>query len=56
MVSLILQENIRLEEIEKRRQRRKTEADKSPVNSDDIVDNLLHEIRDGTKLRHRRSK
>ena len=54
MTSLPLQENIKLEEIEQKREKRKiTKAETSPVNSRDIVDKLLHEIRDGTTLRHR---
>lgn len=50
----LLQENIKLEEMEKKRQKRKTtDGEKSPVSSKDVVDKLLHEIRDGTTLRHR---
>ena len=49
-----LQENIKLKEIEKKREKRKTtETKNSPDSSRDIVDKLLHEIRDGTTLRHR---
>ena len=48
-----LQENAKQEEVEKKREIRKATAGNAPVSSENVVDKLLHEIRDGTTLRHR---
>jgi len=49
----LLQENARLEEVEKKREIRKATTGNTPISSENVVDKLLHEIRDGTTLRHR---
>ena len=49
----LLQENARLEEVEKKREIRKATTGNAPISSENVVDKLLHEIRDGTTLRHR---
>lgn len=50
-----MQENARLEKMEekKKQEGRRREAKGASASSGNIVDNLLHEIRDGTTLRHR---
>ena len=40
----------------KRHEGKRGEAESASASSENVVDNLLHEIRDGTKLRHRCSK
>ena len=57
-LSSSMQENTRLEKMEekKKQEGRRREAESASASSGNIVDNLLHEIRDGTTLRHRCSK